>query len=269
MLKRTRVLFVLALAVLAVSCKVSKPDGPLADFSASTLSGQAPLSVVFSDLSDAGDREITQWDWRFGDGGVSESQNPRHTYRTAGSFTVALTVATSAGTDTLEKVALIVVTDSNAEEGEGEGEAVFEPGLLLNELMADAQSVVVEGESEALDWIEIYNPEGERVEMEGWSLTNDRSGFATPWPFPAGAGVEPGGYLLVFTLGGAGAPAGLQTDFELGATPGYLALYDNADPPRLVSELDYPSQAADAVFGRNESGEYAPLDAPTPNAPNY
>ena len=54
-----------------------RDDGPEANFSASPLSGQAPLLVSFTDLSTG---IIDTWLWNFGDGSTSTEQNPIHTY---------------------------------------------------------------------------------------------------------------------------------------------------------------------------------------------
>jgi PKD repeat protein len=58
------------------------------DFSATPISGMAPLTVSFTDLSL---NSPTSWLWSFGDGGTSTQQNPVHTYTSSGYYTVALT----------------------------------------------------------------------------------------------------------------------------------------------------------------------------------
>ena len=51
---------------------------PIADFSADTTTGAAPLTVSFSDNST---ENTTSWNWDFGDGSTSTKQNPTHTYQ--------------------------------------------------------------------------------------------------------------------------------------------------------------------------------------------
>ena len=69
---------------------------PVADFDAnniSTCTGQ----VQFQDMS----TQIAQsWKWHFGDGDSSTLQNPFHTYKKDGNYTVSLTVTNSLGKDT-------------------------------------------------------------------------------------------------------------------------------------------------------------------------
>lgn len=61
---------------------------PVADFSASTTSGSAPLNVSFTDNSTG----ATSWFWKFGDGNISKERNPTHNYSTAGNYTAILVV---------------------------------------------------------------------------------------------------------------------------------------------------------------------------------
>jgi len=75
---------------------LSVPEGPVADFSANPLSGVAPLTVSFTDLSTGTDGTST-WSWDFGDTGTSTQQNPSHEYTSAGAYTVSLTVTASEG----------------------------------------------------------------------------------------------------------------------------------------------------------------------------
>jgi len=86
------------------------PQPPVADFSGSPTSGNAPLTVNFTDLST---NNPTSWDWDFGDGGSSTAQNPSHEYTSAGDYTVSLTATNSAGQDTETKTDYISVTAGN------------------------------------------------------------------------------------------------------------------------------------------------------------
>jgi beta propeller repeat protein len=70
---------------------------PVADFTASPLSGNAPLKVSFTDRS-AG--TPASWEWTFGDGATSTDRNPSHEYTAPGLYTVSLTAVNPDGTDT-------------------------------------------------------------------------------------------------------------------------------------------------------------------------
>jgi len=94
---------------------------PTAAFSGTPRSGDRPLTVHFSDESDAGSSSIASWAWNFGDGGTSSAQNPSHIYTSAGTYTVSLTVTTSVGSDTETKTGYITV------DGGGSSTLVLQP----------------------------------------------------------------------------------------------------------------------------------------------
>jgi len=82
---------------------------PVADFTGSPTSGDAPLTVSFTDQSS---NNPTSWSWDFGDGATSTAQNPGHEYTAAGTYTVELTATNSYGSDTETKVDYITVTEA-------------------------------------------------------------------------------------------------------------------------------------------------------------
>lgn len=88
---------------------VSLGLGPRADFTAAPSTGSVPLPVIFTDTSS---RNPTSWLWEFGDGITSNEQNPLHTYRAGGKYTVTLTVANEYGSSTTTKSGLITAIKS-------------------------------------------------------------------------------------------------------------------------------------------------------------
>jgi len=60
------------------------------NFTADMTSGNAPLTVRFTDTSTV--ENVTSWFWDFGDGFMSIRQNPLYTFHDTGSFTVTLTL---------------------------------------------------------------------------------------------------------------------------------------------------------------------------------
>jgi PKD repeat protein len=83
-----------------------------ADFSSNVKTGNAPLAVQFTDLSTG---TVTTWEWTFGDGSTSTSQNPGHTYTAAGAYTVKLKVTGPAGNYTKSVANYITVKELKAE----------------------------------------------------------------------------------------------------------------------------------------------------------
>jgi hypothetical protein len=86
---------------------------PVAGFEAEPFSGEAPLTVSFTNTSTG---TVLESSWDFGDGEVSDSRHPEHTYATAGLYTVSLAVTGSGTTDTLEREDLIAVAEPEVEE---------------------------------------------------------------------------------------------------------------------------------------------------------
>jgi PKD repeat protein/predicted glutamine amidotransferase len=80
----------------------------VAEFSADSQTGQAPLTVQFNEECTG---RITSYNWNFGDGENSTDQNPIHTYTIPGMYTVTLTVAGPGGTDSETKEQYIEVSD--------------------------------------------------------------------------------------------------------------------------------------------------------------
>jgi PKD repeat protein len=85
---------------------VADPLLPVADFSGNPREGSAPLEVDFTDES-AGNP--TAWNWDFGNGVISNKQDPSHTYQSPGTYNVTLTVTNANGSDSETKVGYIVV----------------------------------------------------------------------------------------------------------------------------------------------------------------
>jgi len=71
---------------------------PIASFTATPPSGNAPLTVVFTDTSTA-PNGITSLLWEFGDGVTSTLQNASHEYAAVGLYTVTLTATASLEAD--------------------------------------------------------------------------------------------------------------------------------------------------------------------------
>jgi PKD repeat protein len=79
---------------------------PVANFSAFPTTGNAPMTVNFTDAST---NNPTTWSWNFGDDTTSTLQNPSHIYASPGSYTVSLTVTNASAPDTKIVTNYIVV----------------------------------------------------------------------------------------------------------------------------------------------------------------
>jgi len=102
-------------------------EKPIVVFEASTTSGCFPLEVAFTDNSKTPVGNIIRREWNFGDGTTSTDANPKHTYTTAGSFSVSLTVTNSDGVvKKMVKPALIAIDEGIR----ADFEVMAKPGCL-------------------------------------------------------------------------------------------------------------------------------------------
>lgn len=84
------------------------PTAPVLDFEADILEGCAPLTVQFTNLSQFA--APGEYLWEFGDGSISRSDNPTHTFFAGGDFTVRLRGENEVGTNSeIEKEEYISV----------------------------------------------------------------------------------------------------------------------------------------------------------------
>ena len=86
---------------------------PVADFEADVTSGEGPLTVDFTNLTNAPEACPTTFSWAFGDGGQSSEEHPEHVFAEPGLYTISLTATSSTGTDTETKADYIDVHEGD------------------------------------------------------------------------------------------------------------------------------------------------------------
>ncbi len=86
---------------------------PVADFSFAAPRCETKI-INFTDASVANAGTLASWAWDFGDAGSSTLQSPTHTYATAGTYTVTLTVTTNKGCVSAVKTKTIVIAPQPA-----------------------------------------------------------------------------------------------------------------------------------------------------------
>ena len=103
------------------------PPAPTAAFSVSPSTGVAPLVV---DVTDTSTGSPTNWTWAFGDGGTGSGQNPgSHTYATAGTYQIELTVSHAGGSSSTTRT-VTVAPPGQPSPGGGIKTITFESGLI-------------------------------------------------------------------------------------------------------------------------------------------
>jgi len=101
-------LFLSLVIVCLLSGMAAIAGAATVDFSATPTSGNADLTVQFTDQTTA-TGNITGWLWDFGDGQTSNAQHPLHNYVTAGNYNVNLSVVEDGTPYSSVKVAYIQV----------------------------------------------------------------------------------------------------------------------------------------------------------------
>ena len=124
---------------------------------------------------------------------------------------------------------------------------------MISEFMADNRRSTIDDDDDRSDWIEIFNPDGNSTNLDGWFLTDD-PGHNLKWRFPA-VTIPARGYIVVFASGKnrTNPNAPLHTDFRLNKEGGYLALLNKSS--NVVSQFSptYPPQHEDISFGKGNS----------------
>jgi hypothetical protein len=148
--------------------------------------------------------------------------------------------------------------------------------VVISELMAGPQDLVVDEQGRSVDWFELYNRSTRTVNLLGWSASDD-SEAPDKWRLPD-LDLAPGEYLLVQAAGIDGTAAAqrdgqegvLRAGFRLAGSGGQLALYDNTSRRFIdAGAVSYPPQAPGMSYGLCDDAQaYCYLDAPSPGSGN-
>jgi hypothetical protein len=134
--------------------------------------------------------------------------------------------------------------------------------------MAINESTIQDPQGDYDDWIEIFNPGDQQINLEGFYLTNDLS-IPLQWAFPD-TFVEPEGYFLIWADNDTSDP-GLHTNFELSGDGEQVGFYDtDAHSNVLIDSITFTIQYPDTSFGRYPDGStnWVFFSSPTPGYPN-
>jgi len=143
------------------------------------------------------------------------------------------------------------------------------PTVLINEFLADNESVNQDEAGEYDDWLELYNADAVTVTLEGMYLTDDLS-EPTKWQFPAGTTIPPNGYLLVWCDRDTGQGP-LHADFKLNRDGEEIGLFaDDAHGLVPLDRLVFGPQLEDISYGRLPDGAdtWDFIAPPTPGVSN-
>jgi len=151
--------------------------------------------------------------------------------------------------------------------------AEFPPGLLplqINEFLASNETGLEDGNGSRADWIEIFNPNSQAINLAGYHLT-DTADDLKLWTFPT-VNIGANDYLIVFASGDdeIDAEGNPHTNFRLAGSGEFLALV-RPDGTSIDDQFTpvFPEQFTDISYGRPAAGGNALFfEDTTPNGPN-
>lgn len=103
---------------ITVNEPIVQNQAPVAKSVPNVTSGEAPLTVNFKGDQSTDDDKIVSYAWNFKDGSTSNNINPTHTFDTAGTYRVELTVTDSDGAKNTD-IDTITVTEPDNNTGGG------------------------------------------------------------------------------------------------------------------------------------------------------
>jgi outer membrane protein assembly factor BamB len=124
--------------------EAENPAQLIADFSADSLEGIAPLTVQFHDISVGINAEITNWEWDFENDGIIDSyeQNPEFTYDLPGSYSVYLRVGNASLEDTIVKNDFVQVFSTTVIDEENNIKIIVYPNPAKQKLFIKLNSEI-------------------------------------------------------------------------------------------------------------------------------
>ena len=141
----------------------------------------------------------------------------------------------------------------------------FDPeGVCISEVMASNRTTLKDGDGDWPDWLELYNPSSEPVDLTGCALSDDEAN-QRKWVFPAMT-LAPGEYRVIFASGKDRREGEMHLNFKLSAAGEALRLYD----PRgnVLSWVEYGELGAEQSLSRLEDGTLTGELLPTPGYEN-
>ncbi len=136
--------------------------------------------------------------------------------------------------------------------------------VTLNEMQSSNNTTLSDDEGEFDDWIEIYNPTSEAIEIGGLILKDQLDTWMIPTGDPLTL-VPPGGYFLLWA-DDQEEQGIFHTNFKLASGGEFLGLYES-DGVTVVDSITLPEMTPDESYARCASS-WIQTNAPTPLAEN-
>ncbi len=150
--------------------KQALPPQSFFDYSLPLIEG---TQIQFDSSDSFIDSTPVSFTWNFGDNSMSLLPHPTHTYTTAGTFTVVLTIKNQYGSSTISKK--LKINQKNRDdsleiasiESNSDETTQFLHQLRFNEVFPNPP-----GKDDGQEWVEIFNAGTDNVNLKNWRISN-------------------------------------------------------------------------------------------------
>jgi len=154
------------------------------------------------------------------------------------------------------------------DEGALEFPAITTPALVINEFMASNDTTIADTSGEFADWVEIYNPSDEAVDLAGMTFSDGDDASEIPTGFPDITTIPADGFIFVwFDKDPDEGPLHINAKLSDGGES--VILFDT-DGTTVIDSIDFGEQFTDVSMGRfpDSSDTWDLTVTPTPGAAN-
>ena len=175
----------------------------------------------------------------------------------------SLVSACNGDPDTADTAGAEDCMDCDTSADSGQSQSWTGPAVIINEFMADNATTIQAPSGEYTDWIELHNLTNERIDLSGWTITDD---LDDPEMFRiVGVTIDPMGFKLLWADDTTNPG---HVAFKLGKDGEEIGLYDSDG--NAHTRLTYEAQATDWSAARIPDGSpnWEIIDNATPGLSN-
>lgn len=146
------------------------------------------------------------------------------------------------------------------------GDTGLSNDAYISEIMSQNTKTLADETGAYCDWIELYNPTAQDINLSGYVLTDNSNNRFT---FPS-LNLKAGKCIVLFADGAEKIDLAkniIHVPLSVGAKGESLYLY-NAEG-KLLCRFSVPAMEADKSFGINQEEKLTVFDTPTPGKPNF
>ena len=136
------------------------------------------------------------------------------------------------------------------------------PEIVISEVMTANRSTITNQAGRLCDWVELYNPTGSAIILEGAYLSDDAAD-RMKWPIPTMT-LEAGARVVI-PCSGSDAPAG-EADFSLNRDG--VTMYLSGIVGNVIDQVDVPRMGEDRTWALQSNGTYLESAYPSPGFEN-